>query len=73
MRVKDFAFSTQSACSSISGSESHVLKAIGLSKRQISNTIRIGISKYTTHEEVLRTAESITRVIKLGQSNERKS
>lgn len=64
--LPDLAFSTQSACSSISGNESHVLKAIGLSKRQISNTIRIGISKYTTREEVLKTAESITRVIELS-------
>ena len=62
-KLPELAFSTQSACSSGVGNYSYVLKAIGLTEREISNTIRIGLSKYTTEEEILYTAMQINKVI----------
>lgn len=49
--LKMFAFSSGSACISY-GKESAVLKALGLSSKQIRETIRIGFSRFTTQEEV---------------------
>jgi cysteine desulfurase len=44
--------SVGSACASHTHSASHVLKAIGITKDQVSGSLRISISKYTTDEEV---------------------
>ncbi|MBE3144917.1 MAG: cysteine desulfurase [Planctomycetes bacterium] len=52
LKMKDFCFSTASACSAYHDEPSHVLSALGLSKEKISNCIRIGIGKGTTKEEL---------------------
>lgn len=62
-KLPEIAFSTRSACSSSDGDYSYVLKAIGLTEKEISNTIRIGLSKYTTEEEILYTAKQITKAV----------
>ena len=50
--VPDVAVSTGSACSSVSTAPSHVLTGIGLSQDQIARSIRIGIGRSTTDQEI---------------------
>lgn len=52
MLVKEIAVSTGSACSSESVEPSHVLTAIGLDKNLMRSTIRFGIGRFNTEEEI---------------------
>ncbi len=52
MSMKEIAVSTGSACSSASVEASHVLNAIGLSEDLKRCTIRFGLSRFTTEEEI---------------------
>lgn len=52
MNGKGIYVSTRSACSSNSKQVSHVLTAINLGPQFIHGTVRIGLSKYNTEEEV---------------------
>ncbi len=50
--LKNIAFSAGSACSTEKAGNSHVLKALGLSQKKINSTIRIGLGRFNTKEEV---------------------
>lgn len=50
--LKDLAISTGSACSTQSVEPSYVLLAIGRSKDEAVSTIRFGLGRFTTEEEV---------------------
>lgn len=53
MRLRErVTISTGSACTSASLEPSHVLQAIGLSRRQAESSIRIGIGRFTTAEQI---------------------
>jgi cysteine desulfurase len=52
MDMKDLAVSTGSACSSATPSPSHVLQAIGLKPEAVRSTLRFGLGRFTTDEEV---------------------
>ena len=56
------AFSTGSSCQSNVGEPSHVLKALALDKSVLKETIRIGIGKFNTVEEITFAAEQIGKV-----------
>ena len=52
MKLSEIACSTGSACTSSTPKSSHVLIALGLNKEQINNTIRFGIGRFNTIEEI---------------------
>lgn len=52
MELKMLALSTGSACASNSPQPSHVLKALGLSDEKCMSTIRIGIGRNTSDDDV---------------------
>ncbi|HEY1604164.1 MAG TPA: cysteine desulfurase family protein [Allosphingosinicella sp.] len=57
--VRGVAFSAGSACASGSGRPSHVLAALGLSKREARSSIRLGFGRTTSEAELLRALASI--------------
>lgn len=70
LESKDIYVSTGSACSSNKKSKSHVLKAMGLSDREIEGAIRFSVSEFTTPEEIDETVrcveEAVTEFRRLG-------
>jgi cysteine desulfurase len=59
----DVALSTGAACSSGTQTPSHVLRAMGLSAALQEGALRIGIGKFTTHEEIDRAAKHIVQAV----------
>jgi cysteine desulfurase len=55
----DVAFSTGSACTTAAVEPSHVLKALGLSSAQVHASVRLGLGRNTTTEEVRHAALAI--------------
>ena len=53
MSMPDIALSTGSACNSGAQDPSYVLKAIGLSHEEANNTLRIGLGRFNTRDEIL--------------------
>jgi len=63
-RIRDrLAISTGSACSSGIAAPSHVLRAINLSEELIEGSLRIGLGKFTTEEEIEQSAEIISEAV----------
>ena len=62
--ARDVCFSAGSACASGSGKPSHVLAALGLTKEQAKNSIRLGFGRYTTMEELEQGVQSILSAAK---------
>ncbi len=63
-RIRDrLAISTGSACSSGVAAPSHVLRAMNLSEELIEGSLRIGLGKFTTEEEIKKSAEIISNAV----------
>lgn len=67
-RAPEIAVSSGSACSSGKGMGSHVLQAIGVPRDQQQGTIRVGLSRYTTIEEIRAAAHVLERGIREQRS-----
>lgn len=67
--LPDLAFSTGSACSSASANSSYVLNAIGLSSDLAESSLRIGLGRFSTEEEVDYAADRLTEEIKNIREN----
>ena len=63
--LPNIAISSGSACTSSSPKPSHVLLELGLSKKLSNSSIRIGIGRFNTEEEIIIAANSIIKAITL--------
>ncbi|MGH9315101.1 MAG: cysteine desulfurase family protein [Vicinamibacterales bacterium] len=59
----DLAVSPGAACASATAAPSHVLQALGIPAELARATIRFGLSRFTTTEEVDEAAERVARVV----------
>jgi cysteine desulfurase len=69
MALGDLAVSTGSACSSGSQAMSHVLKAIGAVADRGGASIRFGLGRTTTDEDVAFAADRVITVVKALRKN----
>lgn len=68
MNIKDICVSSGSACTSSSLEPSYVLKSLGIKEEYAHSSIRFGIGRFTTEEEIDYAAKKICEaVIKLRQ------
>jgi cysteine desulfurase len=61
--VRDVALSSGSACTSASVEPSHVLRAIGLSDEMLHGSIRFGLGRFTTAEEIDFAADRVVSAV----------
>jgi cysteine desulfurase len=70
MSLPDVALSTGSACSSATVAPSHVLRALGLTEEQAHSSLRFGIGRFNTEEEIdfvgTRVAEAVRKLRELS-------
>jgi len=62
--LPDIALSTGSACSSASPESSHVLRALGLSEGEARSSVRFGLGRTTTEEEVEYVADRVIDAVR---------
>ncbi len=63
MAVKELAVSSGSACTSASLEPSYVLRALGVDEELAHTSLRIGIGRFTTHEEIDYAADIIIKAV----------
>jgi cysteine desulfurase len=64
----DIAISSGSACTSASVEPSHVLKALGMKEADIFSSIRVGIGRMTTEDEITYAVKRMSQeIVRLRQ------
>jgi cysteine desulfurase len=64
MNLRDVAVSSGSACTSADPEPSYVLRALGVEDELAHSSIRFGLGRFNTAEEVDRVIASVTRVVR---------
>mgnify|MGYP003337460788 CR=1 FL=1 len=64
MGVKNLAVSSGSDCTSASLEPSYVLRALGVNEELAHTSLRIGLGRFTTEEDVDLAADSIIKAVK---------
>jgi len=64
MAIKDMAVSSGSACTSASLEPSYVLRALGLNEENAHSSIRLGIGRFTTEEEIDYTVNKLAKSVR---------
>lgn len=64
MGIKDLCVSSGSACTSASLEPSYVLRALGVGEELAHTSLRIGIGRFTTEEEVYLAAQKIIKAVR---------
>ena len=62
--LPDVALSTGSACSSATAEPSHVLRALGLGEEAARSSVRFGLGRFTTEEEVEYAAARVIEAVR---------
>lgn len=63
MALSDVALSSGSACTSVTLEPSHVLRAIGLGEEEAHASIRFGLGRFTTEDEIDYVAERLVQEV----------
>jgi cysteine desulfurase len=63
LRSPEIAVSSGAACSSVEPGPSHVMLALGLPEDRARSTLRFGLGRWTTADEVDRAAAAIARSV----------
>lgn len=63
VNTPDLAISTGAACTSGAPEPSHVLIAIGRTREEADSTIRIGVGRFTTEEDIVQATDSILKAL----------
>ena len=63
MNMRDIAVSTGAACASATLKPSHVLKSIGLSDELSQSSIRFGVGRFNTDEEIDFTIDKVVKTV----------
>lgn len=64
MEVKEIALSSGAACASATRESSHVLKAIGIEEDLAKGSIRFGLGRFTTEEEIDYAGKRVVEAVK---------
>jgi cysteine desulfurase len=64
MGLRDVALSSGSACTSKKIEPSHVLRALGLSEEAAHSSLRFGIGRFNTEEEIKAVADGLIHVVR---------
>jgi cysteine desulfurase len=64
LALPEIAFSTGSACTSLNPEPSHVLRALGLDVDLVRSSVRFGIGRFTTDEEIDWAADRIANAVR---------
>ncbi len=67
--LKNIAISSTSACMSAAAIPSYVLAAMGLAPERIHGSVRFGLGRFTTEEEIVYTIDTVSQLVRSIQKN----
>jgi cysteine desulfurase len=67
--LKNIAISSTSACMSAASVPSYVLAAMGLSNERIHGSVRFGLGRFTTEEEIVYTIDTVSQCVRQLQKS----